>query len=153
MSWEEIVPPLKGATATAAVRVGMTCLRKTAAPRLFVLLRASVLGVLEGVAGRYRVDVGSVEHRHLLRIRADDSGPFGAVQLGRKAGDGEATMRLILPPAERFPMCSVKAQEVEWKHDKVGKCLLVTLPSWAWDEAQKRDVEKRAAAAAKVGGS
>lgn len=143
MAWEEIIPAKAGTKASVPARVGMMAIRG-GDPKLFILLRGPLLELLPGKGERFKVDLGTVEHRHLVRIGRVEQGAFGALKMGRAAADGQWTYRISLPFNERFPLCSIPAQEVTFEHDKVGKCLLVTLPSWAWDDRQKREVEARA---------
>lgn len=138
MSWDELAPPEKGAKSAAPVRVGMFQIRG-GEPRLVVLMRREVIDLVAGGVRRFKVALGKVENRHLLRIQQADDGPFEAGEMGTAKGGG--TFRILLAPNDRFPCCRIKAQEVPFKHDKVGKALLITLPSWAWDDRIKRDME------------
>lgn len=146
MSWEELAPPPPKAAAAKSepVRVSMAG-RRDSDPYLAIAISRDVIDLL-GTAGRhYLIDLGSGEQRHLLRIRRDERGPFEARETKNpKTGEGSGTFRLRLPPLDRFPLCTVKAHGASYEYDKAQKALLITLPSWAWDDGSKARVEELA---------
>lgn len=124
-------------------RVGMQARGETAPARMFVCLHVDVLERF-GEAETFRVGVGSAEDRHLIRIAADPAGTFKPGHLpGGRGTTARPYRTFLLSPVARFPNCKIALQEVqfEWK----AKALLITLPTWAWDEAAKRDAERAAA--------
>ena len=42
---------------------------------------------------------------------------------------------------DRLPSCALPMQETNYEFQKVGKCLLIGLPSWAWDAKRKAEME------------
>lgn len=142
MSFEELSAPIKAAPAKAPVKIGMIKIGRNSTPRLTVVIRREVLDLLGGKSRRYRVAVGKAENAHWLRIVQADDGVFEAQELGIAKGGG--VFRLRMGDHERFPSCALPLQETDYKHEKVGKCLLIGLPSWAWDANRRAEVEKAA---------
>lgn len=139
MSFEELLPPLKAAAAKAPVKVGMIKIGRNSAPRLTVIIRREVLDLLGGKSRRYRVALGKAENAHWLRITQADDGVFEAAELGMAKGGG--VFRFRLGDHDRLPLCALPMQETNYEYQKVGKCLLIGLPSWAWDAKRKAEVE------------
>lgn len=140
MEWEPLAPPVKKAgNAKIPVRVGMSSIRGERA-KMSVLLRTEVLDLIgEGRARRYSVDLGHGMHAHQIRIRQDDLSNFEASEMGVSKGGG--VWRIRLPEVERFPRVKISPEPVKWEHDKAHKCLIVTLPAWAWDEGSRRRLQ------------
>lgn len=141
MAFEELAPPVKRAPTKADVRIGMSVMGRGDAvtPKLTVVLREHVLDLLGGKSRRYRVAIGTTEDAHWLRIVQADDGSFEAQELGIAKGGG--VFRIRTGAHDRLPACIIPLQETNYRHDKVGKCLLVGLPSWAWDARRKKELE------------
>lgn len=142
MSFEELAPPEKRVTAKAPVKVGMIKIGRNSAPRLTVIIRREVLDLLGGKSRRYRVAIGKADDAHWLRLVQADDGPFEATELGIAKGGG--VFRFRLGDHDKLPECFVPMQETNFEHQKVGKCLLIGLPSWAWDAKRRAELEQQA---------
>lgn len=140
MSWQELQPFKRAASAAAPVRVGVRQIRDAPA-RALILIKSDILKLL-GPAKRFRIALGSAEQRHQLRIAVDEVGPFEPEEVGKAKGGG--VFRFLLPPLDRFPECKVEAQAADYQHDKAGKAIIVDLPAWAWNEKVKLDLERAA---------
>lgn len=142
--WDELAPAQKAAPSKAPVRVGVSIIGRHGSARMAVYVRTAVLDELGGRARRYRASLGKGGNRTLLRIAQGDDAPFEATELGTAKGGG--TWRILLPPNERVPNCKVLPVDVKYEVRKKGE-LLITLPSWAWDDREREKVQKQAAAA------
>ena len=118
------------------LRIGMTQ-RKGARARLVLLFDRSILSQLGGSGERYRIQLGSVENRHELRLIQDDQGLFKAATAG---GKQSMTVRITLPIVDQFPDCKIAAESTKFAVSKNE--LTVTLPAWAWNPEAKRVREK-----------
>jgi hypothetical protein len=141
MSWEDLAPPVKVPTAKQKppMSVYMFKMAPKRPARLGVVLRADILDLLPGDVRRFRVQLGKADNKHQLRIACDAEGRFEAALLGKAKGGG--WFRFLLAANPQFPDCRLERQEVRFKHDKVGKALLIDLPAWAWDARVRKDVE------------
>lgn len=140
MSFETLTPPPKAAKATDPVRVGVR-VRGDTASRLSIVVKDEVLDKIDKKKKRlFSIGLGKAEDKHLLRITADPSGLFEAraMKLGRSQ---KGLFNLVLPPNARWPICKVVMSGAAHEVDAKGDALLITLPSWAWDEASKRTLE------------
>ncbi len=139
MAFTEIFPS-KPAKVAVPVRIGMSKMRGGARARMVLLIERDVLRKLGGKAERYRIHVGSVEHKHEIMLVQDDQGPFEANVAGQKS----TIMRVRLPPVEQFPDCKIAAEPAKFEYGMTHKgSLVVTLPAWAWNP-QARMVREKA---------
>lgn len=143
--WDDIVPDTPDAKASSPVRVGMFRApgrNGLGRARLQLLFSPEFLTALGGKAWRYRVQIGRGGIRDRLRVTQDDQGPFEALEIGRglaKKTGGAKTLRILLPPDDRFPERKIAPEAAAFRVDT--RAIVIMLPSWAWDPSVSAQID------------
>lgn len=146
--FKKLVSDRPVAASKEPVRVGMLVqqgspARPTVHLRADVMMRFCKAGdkASGDIPALFDVFIGSAsETRHLLSIGANPEGTFKPTEFGK--AKGSLVYRFTLPWSEKYPRCKIVPGgcAYEWRNDR----LLITLPSWLWDERRAREIEKRA---------